>query len=528
MPFWNHKKKQTDTEDGRREEISAHIAGLEAGEVNHLAVLYPVLLSGDKALVNVVAEAIHAYMHCLDAAKIIRLDRQFRQYTSMEWYHDWERVSPADLTGNIDSRQAGLSILRLGTMHPNGYFREKCIWELSGNEDSFGYLTLRLNDWVRQIREAAYGILLNRLDGIQTDTAIEMLPFISRTKKGERYVYQQLQEIEEKLSAKILSHQQDISLDAVKNYPPAVKRFLYKILISPDVLSKQDVERLLEREKNGNEKALVICLILQKYECGETEIESYLQNKSPIVRQKALALKYERLGGAWEGIERYLLDTAGSIRSDVCYILRRHTEFDIVSYYKQQLHTDGEAIAILGIGENGSEKDADVLVEYLYADRPRLVKNAIKALGGLGAVNLGTVNLADIYWNYLTGEDVSIAKAAYNAVCKSDISYGAEKLYQAYISCTDVNIKKYLLRLLVREPSWERLPYLLLLYEPGVWSADGTQYWIYRALASRSVYARITRKQADFIRETIEKKETEISDRLKREILFDLGHITIV
>lgn len=528
MPFWSHKRKQTDTENERRDEIYTHITRLEAGEVNQLAVLYSSLLSKDKALVNVVAEAIHAYMHHLDAVKTIRLDRQFRQYTSMEWYHDWERISPADLTGNIDSQQVSLSILRLGTMHPNGYFREKCIWELSGNEDSFGYLALRLNDWVRQVREAAYEILSNRLEGIQTDTAIEMLPFISSTKKGERYVYQQFQEIEDRLSAKILSHLQEISLDAVRTYPPAVKRFLYKILISPDVLSKQDAERLLEREKNGNEKALVIRLILQKYECAETEIENYLQNKSPIVRQKALAVKYERLGDSWEGIEKYLLDTAGGIRSDVCYILRRHTAFDILSYYGQHLHTEEEAVAILGIGENGSAKDADVLVEYLYADRPRLVKNAIKALGRLGAVNLGAVNLADVYWEYLNGEDGSIAKAAYNAVCKSDIFYGAEKLYQTYISCADSNIRKYLLRLLVREPSWERLPYLLLLYEPGSWSADGTQYWIYRALASRSVYARITRKQADFIMETMEKKESEISDKLKKEILFDLGHIAIV
>lgn len=528
MPFWSYKKKPADTEKGRWEEIYTHIAGLEAGEVNHLARLYPSLLSGDKALVNAVAEALHAYMDRLDAVHIIRLDRRFRQYTSMEWSYDWGKVSLASMTGNIVSKQARLSILRLGTMHPNGYFREKCMRALADNEDSFGYIVLRLNDWVRQIREAAYEILWENLDGIKTDTAVGMLPYISRTKKGERYVYQQFQEIEEKLSAKILSHLQEISLDTIREYPPAVKRFLYKILISPDVLSKQDAERLLERDKNGNEKALVIRLILQKYECGEAEIEGYLQNRSPIVRQKALAVKYERLGSAWEGIENYLLDTAGSVRSDVCYILRRHTDFDIPSYYKQKLHTDEEAVAILGIGENGSAKDADVLAEYLYADRPRLVKNAIKALGSLGAVNLGTVNLADVYWEYLNGEDVSIAKAAYNAACKSDIAYGAEKLYRAYISCTDTNSRKYLLRLLAREPSWERLPYLLLLYEPGSWSADGTQYWIYRALTSRSVYARITREWADFIMETVKKKETAISDTLKKEILFDLEHITII
>lgn len=149
MPFWSCKKKPADTEKGRWEEIYTHIAGLEAGEVNLLARLYPSLLSGDKALVNAVAEALHAYMDRLDAVHIIRLDRRFRQYTSMEWSYDWGKVSLASMTGNIVSKQARLSILRLGTMHPNGYFREKCMRALADNEDSFGYIVLRLNDWVR-------------------------------------------------------------------------------------------------------------------------------------------------------------------------------------------------------------------------------------------------------------------------------------------------------------------------------------------------------------------------------------------
>lgn len=528
MLFGSHKKKQTDIEIERYAEIYAHIEKLKAGEENYLAALYPILLCDDKVLVNIVAEAVHAFMDYLNAANIIRLDRQFRQYTSMEWSIDWKKVSPADLTGNIVEQQAQLNILRLGTLHPNGYFREKCMRALADNEESFGYIALRLNDWVGQVRETAYRILSDKLDGIKIDTAVGMIPFIGCAKKGERYVYQQFQEIEGKLSEKIQSHLHEISLDKIRSYPPTTKRFLYKILISPDVLSKRDAERLLVREKSGNEKQLVIRLILQKYECSETQIEGYLSNKSPIVRQRALAVKYECLGSAWKGIEKYLLDTAGGIRSDVCYILRRHTDFDILAYYKQKLHTSEEAVAILGIGENGSVKDADLLAEYLYADRPRLVKNAMKALSGLGAVSIGSVNLADVYWDYLNEVDAAIAKAAYNAITKCDISYGAEKLYQAYISCTNVSVRKYLIRMLIREPSWERLPYLLLVYEPDNCREDSTQFWIYRAIASRSVYARITREWADFIMETVKKRESVISDTLKNEIIFDLEHIRIV
>lgn len=180
----------------------------------------------------------------------------------------------------------------------------------------------------------------------------------------------------------------------------------------------------------------------------------------------------------------------------------------------------------MGVGENGSAEDADVLVEYLYADRPRLVKNALKALSTLRVVKIGKVYLADVYWKHLNASDTSVAKAAYQAICKSDISYGAGRLYQALAGCTDDNTRKYLVRLLVKEPSWERLPYLLLLYEPGSWTAEALQ--IRRAVCFRSVYARITRKWADFIMETMEQRKDKIPDGLRKEIIFDLEHITMI
>lgn len=95
MLFGGCKKQETVIEIERYAEIYDCMEKLETGEENRLAALYPVLLSDDKALVNQVAGVIHTYMNSLDAAKIIRLDRQFRQYTSMEWMIDWKKVLPA-------------------------------------------------------------------------------------------------------------------------------------------------------------------------------------------------------------------------------------------------------------------------------------------------------------------------------------------------------------------------------------------------------------------------------------------------
>lgn len=504
--------------------ISANIAELEKGHENRLAALYCALLSRDAASADMAAGAIHTYMESLDAPRLIRLSRQFREYTSMEWSIDWKHISLSDIRTSVSDWNAYLNILRLGTFHPNGYFREKCMWALEDDEASLPFIALRLNDWVKPVRDGAYRILSEKLGDAKTDTAIEMLPFISQTKKGERYTHRQLQDIERRLSEKILLHLDEISQDRIRDYLPATKRFLYQILIRPDVLSKDAVERLLQREKNGNEKAFVISLILKHYVCSDEELELYVRSKSPIVRKRALEVKYERLGGAWEGLEEHLLDKARGIRSDVCYILRRHTDFDILSYYKSRLHTPDEAVAILGIGENGTEKDASLLTEYLYAAPEKLVKYAMKALSSLGATGLDAV-----YWNYLNDTNVTFSKAAYEAVCKSEIHFGAQKLYDALQGCQNCHTWKYLLHLLVKEPSWERLPYLLLLYKPDSTlmapEDKKTQMTVRRALSFRSVYAKVTEKQAAFIRDIMDMPQLKIPEGLKKAIRFDLEHI---
>lgn len=515
-------EERGDEENARYAGVYAHIGQLEAGHENRLAALYPMILSEDGTLANIAAQAVHTYMSRLDVSHIIKLDRQFRQYTSMEWSVDWKKIAPEDITERITGRDARQSVLRLGALHPNGYFREKCILALADDEDSLGYIALRLNDWVKQIRETAYGILAGRLADARTDAAIGMLPFISRAKCGMRYDDRQFGAIEKMLADKILLHPEEISLDKIRDYPPSTRRFLYKTLVVPVVLSRSDADRLLLREKTGNEKAQIIRLILKNYECSDGEIEEYLSNKSPIVRKNALALKYARVGGAWTGLENFLLDTARGIRSDVCYILRKHTDFDIISFYKRKLHTPGEAVAILGIGENGSEKDAAVLTEYLDSGKAGLVKNTLKAISGLGAKGADAV-----YWEKLNDQDSGIAKAAYAAICRSDIRYGAGMLYQAYQNCPNENTRKYILCLLVREPSWERLPYLLLLYQPTSGADDRTRRMVRGAIRFRSVYAGITGEQADFITKTMERPELGIPEEIKKEILFDLRHIAI-
>lgn len=144
-------------------------------------------------------------------------------------------------------------------------------------------------------------------------------------------------------------------------------------------------------------------------------------------------------------------------------------------------------------------------------------------------MHVGAAGLEAVYWDYLNDTNVTLSKAAYEAVCKSDIHFGSQKLYDALQGCQNCHTRKYLLRLLVKEPSWERLPYLLLLYKPDSDLSNPedkkAQMTVRRALSFRSVYAKVTEKPAAFIREIMDMPQLKIPEGLKKAILFDLEHI---
>lgn len=141
---------------------------------------------------------------------------------------------------------------------------------------------------------------------------------------------------------------------------------------------------------------------------------------------------------------------------------------------------------------------------------------------------MGAAGLDDVYWKYLHDADAGISKTAYLAIRRSGLFYGAKRLYQAYQDSSYTHVRKHLLYLLVQEPSWERLPCLLQLYQSCDGCPDKMQMLVRRAVWFRSVYARITQKQADEIAGILELPGLQIPDGLKKEIRFDLAHITIV
>ncbi len=489
---------------------------LKLGKVNYLPVIYRILASKNKEAVNYAAGQIAQYMRSLDSNRMIRLDEEFRQYTSMEWDVFWADVDLSVWKEKIDNQEDYLWVVRLGTFHPNGYFREKCIWELAGNNDSVKFALLRLNDWAEPVRDAAQAVCawVHKLNAAEL---VECLPYLEKVKQGRRRDNDALRELEESIAQRIEEQLHNVDLKSLYQHDIKARKYLYRVLLEHRLLGKDEANLLLRREKNGQCQFLFMTMFLRCYEFSIEELDLFLQHKSKVVQRKALEQKYSIAGTYWEGLENMLLASSVGVRGLVSYILRKHTSIDIVAYYKERLETPQKKVCILGIGENGKAQDATVLMKYLESSEEGIVKSTLHAISLL----LG-MDAEDIFWKYLQDERPLVVRSAYREIVANGIVFGARKVYDLLMQTESELLRQKLAYQLLRERSWDRLPYILQLY---CYEDEPIQTIVRRGIYGRNVYGQISQREAEHIRSILYDDRYGIPEYLQKSIEFDLRFV---
>lgn len=514
--FWKQLKVKK-----LQQELELSDEYIKAGGVQALVKLYQVLAGGNSGRVNAAAQIIHDVLHTFHTPGILRLSEQFREYTSMEWFADWRQVTPEKLAKMISDKEVLHSVLWLGTFHPNGYFRERCVRYLAHDEEAIGYVILRLNDWVEQVREAAFSCLDEMIDVAQDEALLQALPYMDKVKKGRRRPNEVVIYFEGKLESRIQQMFQksagEFNIARISSYDFYLRKSLYPMLLSNHKLPRPAVDELLAREKSENGAALLLRLILANYDCTDEELDTYMHHKNSVVRRRAIEYKYAKQQNAWEGLEQFLLDTNKGVRELVCYILRRYTDIDIMQFYVEHLDSHKVHIAILGIGENGTRADAKYIYPYLETEQTAVLKNAIWTLGRL----VGS-DAENIYWKYLQDERITVAKSAYQAAKNSRTYYPADSLYQRVLSCEDKIRRRYYIHLLLQDSSWRIMPYLLMLYHDA---DEAVAKHVSSKIACRVYYAKVSRSEADRIRNILYDTQYGIPENLIEDIELDLKYV---
>ena len=511
------KDKKDDQREIYRKRIQMDIEFLNQGRQNYLAPVYQALASNDEKIVKCAAEAIAAYLAILDTTGFIRLDEQFRQYSSLEWYSDWEKIDLNILKKQIANSQNYIWVMRLGTFHPNGFFRAKCLGELKREKGSLGFWILRLNDWAEPVRKIAESGCRDMIGDYSAEELISILPYLQKASCGNRANRTALKELHKNVTDRIWNQIEHVDWRNLQQYDLKTRKYLYQLLLDAHLLSKEEIMQILGVEKSGECQALLLTKRMEQFEVPMQDIDDYLQHKSKLVQRIALDCKYSILGDYWDGLEKMLLNGSAGIRGTVCFILQRHTTFDIVSYYVQNLDTSYRKICILGIGENGTEKDAEIIMKYLQDADASVVKNTLHAIG-----LLLKEDAKEIFWQFLQDERPIVMRQANREMIHYHIKYGAKRVYDLLVSTDSLLLKEKLSYQLMRESSWDRLPYALMLYSC---EEEIVRNVMQRAVGGRNAYAQISREKADWIRELLQDPDNHILEDVQKSIQFDLKYV---
>lgn len=476
----------------------------------------------DKQLQIDIATANEKLLRDISVKKLVWLSENFRFWKD-EYYacdHDKRCIDRKKLIHLTDSQY--LVTLKLGTFASNGYYRQQCMEQLRDAEGSLPFLILRMNDWVAPIREKAYDLSRERMQGCGLYEFFQSLPMLEKVKNARRRSDAQICSLEIQAENLIRHKFQSLlheTLDEIPKFEIQIKNAVYRFINKNPVLDRAQTEHLLALERTGYGQMLLILAIFCHYHYDDRLAAKYLCSKSAVVRYHTLVYRYEQEHDAWPGLKDMLLDSSKRIRDYAGYILKKCTDMDIAAFYRKELDRNVSKTVLSGIGTYGVKSDIDLIRPYLEDERQQICKAALDAFG-----KLAESDGDEIYWRFLFDIRPVIARQAYRCIQKCRIPYGALRLYEAYIQTPSDQISDYLLHLLMNEPSWARLPYLLMLYCNEDLTENQRQA-VTAGICFRHMYGSVSGQEAGRIRSLLEQNGDKIPAYISKGILIDLKYV---
>ena len=501
------------------------LPGVKEGNVVYLNSLQRIFTIREAKLYHMeVTDSFSKLLEGKNVKSLCQLDERCRGYSQYVWNWqeriDWktERLKRAEMPYLSDRQYR--AALCVGSFHSDGYCRQNCVDELKVYESSLPFLMLRLNDWVSAVRGSAYESVMYRISVCEIEELFSALPMLDKVKNSGRREKSQVETAEQAIRQQMQVKFTDCRLWEISGYEISVKNAIYRLISQNPILELPQLEQLVARERSSFGKQLLVRAILTQFSATAEKLQRYMSDKSSVIRYLAMEYYYEQCKDAWDGLEEMLLDKAGKIRDYAAYVLKRHKGFDVLGFYKAQLGKGKERVVLLGVGESGTSEELRLLVPYLESTDAHLRKTALIAYG-----MLARDNGADVYLRFLQESDPILYVQAYRLIVKYDVRYGAENIYELYETYKGKPAADYLIRLLTREPSWKRLPYLLMLCDDAALSENMKGHILY-GIKHRSMYGSVTRQEAEDVRKLLDEKKNCLPTSIIEGILWDLKFVT--
>ena len=410
------------------------------------------------------ARAIERLSSSLTPAQYVQFDQYARIHSSdvLPGWEAWYKIRAKDIHRLSKLGDAGAVIIGLATCHWNGYVRGEAVKELgrmkAGMELPF--LLMRVNDWVRPVRELARRLLRERVRLEYGAHFLRWLPLVVRLRRVHRWDQSELIE----------------AIDEMISLPEAVL-FLVPGCESDDSAVRQFCfEQLYDR--HGGDKETLINKVLADAEpmirrMGTRFLESASEgprliewleqssrDRSPRIRAEAQRIYFERFPDRAAGLlQGALLDVNARVREQAQFFAEKQGSRSLRAFYLETLSrgdSNEVCAAIAGLGEKGSRTDAVLVSQYLRGDQSRIRAAALRSLA-----KLDFEHHVDDFVKALKDESRSVAREARAVLARKPNSAGGERLWRVFQEHIGSRGKRDVLFLLARLTRWESLGYLL-------------------------------------------------------------------
>ena len=436
-------------------QLPTQLAALREGQLTSIPLIFCVFVEQNGTAKQEAAQALYRSLAQLRFDEMIMLDRMMREKSSLEWFIDWHSYQIDDFfTPNMDA-DGRWAIIILASFSPNGYIRERALHMMANHEQALPYITLRLNDWVPQVRLAAVAAFKCRLAHLSDGELLSALPYVEKITRGFRYV-------EEGLPLLVMdtlrsdAHYAKL-LSGLKSKALGTRRFCIRALFEAATPNIPLALSHLQHEPEPSLRELIFREILNAGIDAREVAIALLRDKYPPTRMLALAyLRTIKDKTLQDAAMEFMLDKNANVRALARIIIKETVPgFDFRAFYMGKLD-DGSAQSIMGLGETGVTEDTSLLAPYLGSERSHVACAAMIAI-----MRLDSRQYAATVTNMLRDTRPSIVKTAKRLILKYHV-HDFATIHTIFRESPIESTKLKCLQLLHKAPNkWNRLLYML-------------------------------------------------------------------
>jgi len=364
----------------------------------------------------------------------------------------------------LNRQMANKYVLSLLTFHNNGFIREKGI-ELIYKYDSECALIctiLRLNDWVKEIRELSLSNVKKLIDDDSNRKyLLENIPLIEKISSWRRADHIEIIEFCSEKYRTIIDDKDTIDL-----YFQTNDLYLKRALYHKMTLYSQNLDNIIKRGVNTKDPIILKYLteFIEKNRtnrCVLNEIHKLAKHKLAAGRAYYLSFIYESGSTNLKEIllER-LFDKSSKVRELSRFYLKTKFDIDVKQIYRDSLVDEAKVvIGISSLGELMDLESYEKIESYILGNNKKITLAAMLSLS-----ILDFERSKELLFKALVSDNELYSIRSRKILKKHLLDFGRKNFEEAIMSTSYKHVKENILLLANCIPKWESLHFLLSLY----------------------------------------------------------------